>query len=210
MLSRQEGLPGNIRRDLTLLAAMLVAVLGLVVPQQAGAEPPAAPAVTADGGDLGVTTVGAGNVGESVNYATGNQIWDALPDTYSVKITPGSGSSLPTNTCFDSYLDWKTLSGHWDIRIARTCDTGFPVTQSGNDTNTHRTFLGANRLATCKGPFNATTTGTCSNHSYADSSVAGAADTLGNTYYCARGREVWRGGSGPYYYSGGNSWQCDL
>lgn len=179
------------RRALTLFTLLAVAFAAMFVPQ-------AAYAIVADG-----------DVGESSGNATGRQVWDAGPESYLVRITPGSGSSLPTNYCFDSFLDWGTVNGHWDIRIARTCDTGFLVTQSGDDTDAHRQLTGANRLATCKGVINQTASGSCSNHSYAVYAISGAADNLAADYYCARGRAVWKGGSGPHYFTGGVSWDCN-
>lgn len=178
------------RRALTVAVTLLAAAVAMLLPSPA------------------MATYASGNVGETVNYATGTQIWDAEPETYTLKMYPTSTSSLPSNYCFDSFLDWKTGGGHWDIRIARTCDPDIGFGKSGDDTNTTRALFGANRLATCKGGINQTTTGTCVNHSQADMGISGASDNLGSNYVCARGWDVWLGGSGPHYYSGGNSWDC--
>lgn len=204
-------MPATIRCALTLAAAMLIALVGLIVPQQAGADPAVPPDIIGDTGGPVLQVVASGNVGESLNYATGNQVWKASDETMSVKVTPGSGSSLPSNWCFDSLFDWERPGTHFDIRIARTCDARYPSSSGAKDDGSGHGMTGANRLATCKGPYNNSIDGgSCVNHAYADADAEGATVRLGNTEdeKCARGWVVEYGGRGPIYYSGGISTDC--
>lgn len=213
MLSRQKGLPGSVRRGLTLLAAMVLAMAGMVVPQQAGAAP-------GTGSESGEETqavvdtvvfgpVGAGSVGESAGgKGTANQTWDKSNDSFQVKIT-ASGSSLATNYCIASLLDWDRVttpgtSDHMDMRGAQSCDAGYGR-NSGAQNDAGYTFAGAQKLAGCYGPVNNTDAGNCTNHTYATLPIAGSNTDFGGT--CLEGWVTWKGG-GTDYFTGGNPISC--
>lgn len=51
-----------------------------------------------------------------------------------VRLVASPDAAVPTYRCHDAWVDWATVSGHYDARLTRNCDPGsYRETDSGGD-----------------------------------------------------------------------------
>ncbi|MDG4752638.1 hypothetical protein O7630_16975 [Micromonospora sp. WMMD718] len=131
-------------------------------------------------------------VGPSPSYGFYNQ--NDSSDLLRVLANPTG--AVPSGKCLDMWYDWSREGGHFDARMARSCR---PASQrdSGNTYESTNVF-GFNKLFSCYGNNNATTSGTC------EIAIGLPADVIVSIpNKCTR--SWWLTSTGSYLYDGGGS-----
>ncbi|WP_144420374.1 MULTISPECIES: hypothetical protein [Micromonospora] len=131
-------------------------------------------------------------VGPSPSYGFYNQ--NDTSDLLRVMANPTG--AVPSGKCLDMWYDWNREGSHYDARMARSCRPAFSR-DSGN-TYESTDVSGFNKLFSCYGNNNATTSGTCEVTIGAPSSVL---PSIPNN--CTR--SWWLTSSGTYQYDPGGS-----
>ncbi len=161
-------------------------------------------------GTRAFAVVGTGNDEEQKGpcLSNGSQQWNGSTDQlYDIQSTPTC--TFAANYCLDSWFDWATggsgeQSGHFDARVARTCNSSVEVIRSSNDANRGRGLIGMQKAATCYGPNDHTSdlSSYCVNAPDATQTVVGAVvPNIPNL--CTRSWRVDPGTSTIVYDSGG-------
>ncbi|MEU4626649.1 hypothetical protein AB0G04_42530 [Actinoplanes sp. NPDC023801] len=138
-------------------------------------------------------------VGPSPSYGFYNQ----NDSSNLLRVLANPTGAVPSGKCVDMWYDWnreEVGSDHYDARMARSCRPAYNR-DSGN-TYESTNVAGRNKLFSCYGNNNATTSGTCN-------VTAGAPSTVNPSIPNPCTRAWWLTSTGSYQYNaGGSSTSC--
>ena len=137
------------------------------------------------------------NAGPGSGYAS----WDGSPGKKTVSVNGNAGGIIDSGYCQDGWFDWFTGGPHYDARASRSCQPYQSRYSGVVQEATYAPVSGMQRMGSCYGPNNATTSGTCASSKYALRNLEGVNPRFPN--YSTRD---WIRDSGGHllYHSGGS------